>query len=144
MDEIFALGTLHKKGGFVCVTPERRDKTKIWPIPSNATDVRSFLGAINMTRCWVKNFAEIKIPLSRLTRNAEWQWKEAEQISFQPLQEKCSKAIEMHGWSFRDPTNLYSDASKNGAGCVTTQFRKINGKLTEVPILYDAFTFTKT
>ncbi|POS82123.1 hypothetical protein EPUL_005556, partial [Erysiphe pulchra] len=144
MNEIVALGTLHKKGGIVCVIPERRDKIKIWPTPSNATDVRSFLGAINMTRRCVKNFAEIKPPISRLTGNVKWQWKEAEQISFQLLQEKCSQAVEMHGWNFRDPTILYSDASKNGAGCLITQFQKINGKSLEVPILYDAFTFTKT
>lgn len=134
MDEVVALGTLHNSDGIVCVTPERRDKIQFWPTPKNTSEVRAFLGAINMTRRWVKNFAEIKIPLSRLTGNVEWQWGEAEQISFQLLQEKCSGAIEMHGWNFRDRTIMYSDASKLGAGCAITQSRINYGKLTEVPI----------
>ncbi|CAD6500186.1 BgTH12-04289 [Blumeria graminis f. sp. triticale] len=142
-EEVVALGTLHKKGGIVCVTPERRDKIRIWPTPTNASEVRAFLGAINMTRRWVKNFAEIKVPLSRLTGNGDWRWGEAEQVSFQLLQEKCSGAIEMHGWNFKESTVMYSDASNFGAGCAVTQSRIIGGKRAEVPILYDAFTFTK-
>ncbi|KAI0996282.1 hypothetical protein K3495_g11899 [Podosphaera aphanis] len=144
MEEVVALGTLHKGGGIVCVTPERRDKISSWPTPTNATEIRTFLGAVNMTRRWVKNFAEIKCPLSRLTGNVKWSWGEPEQVSFQMLQEKCAKAIEIHGWDFRERTILYSDASKNGASCVITHFWQINGKPIEVPILHDAFTFSKT
>ena len=125
------------------MTPERQDKIRIWPTPTMPSEVRAFLGVINMTRRWVKNFAEIKIPLSRLTGKIEWQWGEAGQNSFQMLQEKCSSAIEMHGWDFRGRTVMYSDASKFGAGCAITQSRMNGGKITEVPILYDAFTFSK-
>ncbi|KAI1007351.1 hypothetical protein K3495_g872 [Podosphaera aphanis] len=40
---------------------------------------------------------------------------------------------------------MYTDASIYGGGCVITQIRSDNkGNLTEVPIIYDAFTFTKS
>lgn len=64
---------------------------------------------------------------------------------FQLLQEKCASAVEMYGWDFSKAAQLYSDASLNGAGCVITQMQPNprGGKLAEVPIAYDAFTFTK-
>ncbi|KAI0996301.1 hypothetical protein K3495_g11880, partial [Podosphaera aphanis] len=140
-----ALGVTHKAGGRLITKTERCDKIRKFPVPKDATEVRKFIGAIGITRNWVKNFAEIKRPLTRLTGNAEFVWGSREQASFQLLKEKCAQAVEMHGWDFLKPIKLYSDASMYGAGCAITQERiQQNGKVIEVPIIYDAFTFSKS
>ncbi|KAI0994842.1 hypothetical protein K3495_g13340 [Podosphaera aphanis] len=140
-----ALGVTHKAGGKLVTKTERCEKIRKFPVPENATDVRKFIGAIGITRNWVKNFAEIKRPLTRLTGNAEFVWGAREQASFQLLKEKCAHAVEMHGWDFSKPVKMYSDASLYGAGCAITQERIQNdGKVMEVPIIYDAFTFSKS
>jgi hypothetical protein len=64
-------------------------------------------------------------------------------VAFQILKEKCAETVEMFGWDFLEPVRLYSDASKYAAGCAITQKRMLDGKLVEVPILYDSFTFSK-
>ncbi|RKF60580.1 hypothetical protein OnM2_049057, partial [Erysiphe neolycopersici] len=65
--ETVALGVQHFAGGIVKTKAERCESIRKFPTPKSATDVRKFLGAIGITRRWVKNFAEIKQPLSRLT-----------------------------------------------------------------------------
>ncbi|KAK6585464.1 hypothetical protein PZA11_002191 [Diplocarpon coronariae] len=141
MEEVVALGVTHKSGGLISTKPERLNKIRMWPVPKSATQVREFVGAIGITRRFVKNFAEIKLPLSRLTGNVDWRWGKAEQVSFEILRQKCSDVLDMHGWDGgKSAIYFYSDASKHGAGCCITQRR--NG--IEVAILYDAFTFTKS
>ncbi|KAI0997732.1 hypothetical protein K3495_g10458 [Podosphaera aphanis] len=127
---------------------ERCRKIRAFPVPKDTSGVRKFLGAIGITRKWVKTFAEIKRPLTRLTGKEVFRWGAAEQVSFQILKDKCAEAVEMHGWDSSNPVILYSDASLYGAGCAITQKRKSNlegaQKDIEVPIAYDAFTFSKS
>ncbi|KAI1003138.1 hypothetical protein K3495_g5065 [Podosphaera aphanis] len=117
------LGVTHTAEGRLITKTERCDKIRKFPVPKNATEVKIFIGAIGITRNWVKNFAEIKRPLTRLTANAEFVWGSREQASFQLLKEKCAQAVEMHGWDFLKPVKRYSDASMYGAGCAITQER---------------------
>jgi hypothetical protein len=146
VEETIALGVHHKSGGVLYTKAERCDKIRNWPTPRTATDVRAFLGTIGMTRRWVKNFGEIKQPLSRLTGNVDFVWDTPATLSFHLLREKCAEATEMHGWNFLDPVRMYTDASQLGAGCAITQLRCLDksAKPVEVPIIYDSFTFTKT
>ncbi|KAI1005899.1 hypothetical protein K3495_g2318 [Podosphaera aphanis] len=126
VEETVALGVHHSAGGIVKTKTERCESIRRFPTPRDTSDVRKFLGTIGITRRWVKNFAKIKQPLSRFT-------------------EKCSAATEMHGWDYLQPVKLYSDASMLAAGCLITQTRiASDGKSTEVPILFDAFTFSSS
>lgn len=146
VEETCALGVLHKVGGKLYTKPDRCDKIRAWEVPRSTSEVRRFLGAIGLCKRWVKNFSEIKRPLTQLTGDIEFHWGNREQVCFQLLKEKCSEVVEMFGWDFLQPTQLYSDASQFGAGCVITQHRENalgNGKSAEVPIIYDAFTFSK-
>ncbi|KAI0995489.1 hypothetical protein K3495_g12690, partial [Podosphaera aphanis] len=140
--EVLALGIVHKAGGQLQIKEDRARLIRDWRVPRSVGEVSSFLGAIGITRRWVKNFAEIARPLSRLTGKTEWVWGPAEQVSFELLREKCSTTIEMFGYEFDQPVNLYSDASKFAGGCCITQRRGEKG--IEVPILYDSFTFSPT
>jgi transposase InsO family protein len=140
MDKIVALGMVHKAGGIVQIKPDRSEKIRNFPVPKDSTDVRKFVGAVGITRRWIKNFSELCRPLSRLTGDVEWKWGDSEQLSFELVRQKAAQVVDMHGWDYRSAVIMYSDASLYGAGCLITQ--KQGNK--EVPILLDSFLFTKT
>jgi len=148
--EIKVLGVTHSVGGFVQILEARVAKIARWPIPSDQSGVRAFLGTVGITRRWVKNFAELSRPLTRLTGKVEWRWTVSEQLSFEIIRIKCATRASMHGIDLILVVHFYTDASGFGAGMVITQFQspsKVDTsgtKAVEVPIIYDSFTFTPT
>ena len=121
---IEALGVTYKIGGIVQVKEARAAKIRNWPTPWTTTEVRAFLGAIGMTRRWVKNFAETARPLTRLTGDVDWSWADLEQLSFEFLRTRCADTVEMHGVVYDKAVRVYIDASTYGGGCAITQMRK--------------------
>lgn len=65
------LGLNHKAGGKLVTKTEKCEKLK-FPVPKVATGVRRLKIATGIARNWVKNFAEIKRPMTRLTGNVEF------------------------------------------------------------------------
>jgi hypothetical protein len=139
LTQVMALGIVHIGGGKLQIKPERSIKIRLFPVPKDATSVRRFMGAVGITKRWIRNFAELSRPLNRLTGDVEWKWKDSEQVSFEIIRDKASDVVDMHGYDYTLAVNMYSDASGYGGGCLITQKR---GKV-EVPILFDSFTFTK-
>lgn len=92
-------------------------------MPTDATDVRKFKGAIGITRSWVKNLAEIMKPLTTLTGKAFYTWGSREQAEFQMLKDRGAQEEEIHEWDFLKPVKLHSDASMYGAECVINEER---------------------
>ncbi|KAI0993183.1 hypothetical protein K3495_g15001, partial [Podosphaera aphanis] len=138
--KIIALGVEHRGGGISRIKHARGEKIKIWPIPEDNSDVRSFMASINITKSWIKNFAEMAAPLNYLTGNVPFIWGPVQQASFSLLRDKCSSEVEKHGPLPNVPCQMYSDASNWCMGCVITQFQEqgtIKRNL-EVPILYDS------
>ena len=148
---IEALGVRHCVGGHVYIRGGRISRIAAFPVPTDQTSVRAFLGVVGITRRWVKNFTELARPLNRLTGKVEWRWTEQEQLSFEILRIKCSVATAVHGLDLTAVCHFYTDASLHGAGLCITQFRtpeeafSSGGKqLVEVPITYDSFAFSAT
>ena len=147
---IKALGVTHSVGGLVKVLDDRIAKIARWPVPTDQSGVRAFLGTVGITRRWVKNFAELARPLSRLTGKVLWRWTDAEQLAFDILKIKCATRTSMHGIDLDREIHIYTDASGFAAGCVITQFQEASqadskgNKNVEVPILFDSFMFTPT
>lgn len=146
VDKVKALGVEHYVGGKLHVLSSRVETIAKWPEPKNAKSVRGFLGAIGITRRWVKNFTEIARPLNRLTGNVLWRWTQSEQLSFEILRIKCATKVAMHGIDWSLVVHVYTDASGFAGGLVITQFQMVEGskKPVEVPIIYDALTFSIT
>ena len=144
VDHITALGVDHYIGGKIFIREARIANIAQWPIPKDATGVRSFLGGVGITRRWVKNFAEIARPLSRLTGGHPWQWTESELLSFEILRIKCATRVAVHGIDWSLVIHLYTDASGYAGGLVITQYQLVDGnpRPVEVPIIYDSFTFS--
>ena len=120
---------------------------------------------VDITRRWIKNFAELARPLTRLTgKKALWKWTQSEQLSFELLKTKSASRTRMHGLDLDDKVHFYTDASGFAAGLVITQFRKKASenafaeservfeegfiriidkvKPVEVLIIYDSFPFS--
>lgn len=67
------------------IIPQRVKKIIEFPKPQVASDVKSFLDTVSITRRWVRNFAELARPLSRLTGKVDWRWGDTEELSFEIL-----------------------------------------------------------
>ena len=141
--KILALGEVHEAGGKITIKPERVQRILDWPEPGEqgtATDVRAFLGTAITARRWIKGYAEIVRPLSRLTGKVDWRWEEAERLAFQLIKNKAATAVALHGWDPALPCVAHIDASAFAGGLYVTQKQ---GDAV-VPIMYDSFTFSKT
>lgn len=102
---------------------------------------------VGITRRWVKNFAELARPLTRLTGEVNWKWTKSEQLSFDILRTKSATSVAMNGFDWTKPAKMFTDASKFGLGVAIMQERDDPSRPRKqmlVPIVFDAFTLSKT
>ena len=92
LDKVQYLGHVFSKDGMAPDT-EKISVVQLWPIPTDVTEVRQFLGLASYYRRYVKNFADIAAPFHHLTQKAvEFNWKENCQHSFQVLKDALTQA----------------------------------------------------
>ncbi|KAL0278067.1 UNVERIFIED_CONTAM: Transposon Tf2-11 polyprotein [Sesamum radiatum] len=97
-----------------------------WRVPKNATEVRSFLGLAGYYRRFVEGFSIIAGPLTKLLRKGVvFQWTEQCQRSFDELKKRLTSTPILVLPSGSGGYVVYTDASKQGLGCVLMQ----NGKI---------------
>jgi len=59
-----------------------------WPEPKKVKDIQSFLGVANFYRCFIFNYSDIVISLTRLTRkNTPWNFDDDCRIAFNTLKQ---------------------------------------------------------
>jgi len=79
------LGVVIGPGG-IEMEKEKVDEVPSWPKPKNMKDVRKFLGLTNYYRRFIKDFAQVAMPMNMLTRkDVKWQWEEEQQKAFDEL-----------------------------------------------------------
>jgi hypothetical protein len=124
--EIEYLGHIVSAAG-VAVNPAKVEAVKNWPTPRCVTDVRAFLGLASYYRRFVKGFATITSPLTRLTDvGASWQWTDVHQQAFDRLKDVLATAPVL---AFPVPEAEYvldTDASLTAVGAVLSQI--VNGQ----------------
>ncbi|KAL0405887.1 UNVERIFIED_CONTAM: Retrovirus-related Pol polyprotein from transposon [Sesamum latifolium] len=95
-------------------------------VPKNATEVRSFLRLAGYYRRFVEGFSIIAGPLTKLLRKGvAFQWTEQCQQSFDELKGRLTSTPNLVLPSDSGGFVVYTDASKQGLGCVLMQ----NGKI---------------
>ena len=97
-----------------------------WNRPTNATEVRSFLGLAGYYKRFVEGFSKLAGPLTHLTKKeTKYEWIDKHDRAFQELKERLTTtpvlAIHRSGEQFL----IYSDASHPGLGCILMQDGKV-------------------
>ncbi|KAJ9563965.1 hypothetical protein OSB04_009125 [Centaurea solstitialis] len=87
------LGYVVSKDG-ISVDESKVAAIKSWPVPSSATEVRSFHGLASFYRRFVKNFSTIVAPLSECTKQGSFEWTQSTQNAFEKIKEcLCTSPI---------------------------------------------------
>lgn len=92
-----------------------------WPIPSNPTEVRRFLGFTGYFRRFIKNYSVLVSPLTDLTGNKPFIWSSACQQAFETVRHMLQKPPILQLADPNQPYEVVSDASDLGMGAVLLQ-----------------------
>ncbi|XP_063596236.1 uncharacterized protein LOC134773090 [Penaeus indicus] len=99
----------------------------MFPIPSDVTQVKSFLGLAGFYRPFVKDYGRIAAPLTHLLKkDVPWCWGEEQVSAFSRLKHCLSHAPVLAFPRFDLPFILHTDASNVGLGAVLMQEHKGN------------------
>ncbi|KAH9801781.1 Endonuclease [Citrus sinensis] len=110
----------------ISVDPSKVEAVSQWSRPTNAKEVRSFLGLVGYYRRFVEGFLKIAMPLTQLTKkNAKFVWTPECEKSFEELKRQLITTPILVISNSYEEFVIYSNASKNGIGCVLMQ----NGKV---------------
>ena len=121
LDKVAFLGHVISAEG-VSVDPQKIEAVVNWKPPKNVSEVRSFLGLAGYYRKFVEGFSRIAAPLTKLTRkDVKYDWVDACHRSFEELKNRLTSALVLALPNGRDGFVVYSDASRQGLGCVLMQ-----------------------
>ena len=115
------LGQIISEEG-ISVDPKKIESVVNWSRPTNVTEVQSFLGLVSYYRKFLEGSAKIATPLTRLTRKKrKFEWTTECERSLTELKEKLTSAPVLALPNVEDQFTIYSNASKNGLGCILMQ-----------------------
>lgn len=119
------LGFTLSEWGMGC-DPRLTEAISLRPEPCMARNpkkaVMSFLGLCSFYRRFVKDFAEIAEPLTRLTgKNQPFVWGQEQQEAFDTLKSKLTSFPILQRPDFKRPFIVHTDASTKAVGAVLTQ-----------------------
>lgn len=102
--------------------PTKLDGIAKWPIPTNLSEVRSFLGFANFYRKFISGYANITHPLDQLKKkDQKWEWTAECQNVFDHLKTAFTSKLILCLPNKSKPFVLETDASKYATGAVLMQ-----------------------
>ena len=81
------------------MTQEKVQAILDWPVPTNVSEVRSFVGLCGWYRSFIRLYADLAAPLTDLTRgNVRFIWTQAQQDAFEAIKRKVISApvLQLH------------------------------------------------
>ena len=125
--------------------PKKIEVVRNCPRPENKKEVKSVNGFFGYYRKYIRNFAAIAHPLTKLTRNdIEFTWGPEQEAAFQTLKLKLTTAPILAHPDFTEEFIVYTDASGYGVGVVLGQIQWVKGKRREVVIAYGSKHLTES
>ncbi|GKA83290.1 reverse transcriptase [Tanacetum coccineum] len=108
--------------GELQVDPDKVKAITSWPRPRSITDVRSFLGACQYLRKFIRHFSVLASPLHAATKlNTKFEWSNKHEETFLLLKRKISEAPVLALPNLQRPFELETDASGYAMGAVLYQ-----------------------
>ncbi len=108
----------------ITTDPAKIDVVKNWPVPTNTTEIRAFVGLCSYYRRLVQDFAKIAKPLHQATeKNRPFQWTPDCQEAFETLRSRLTTAPIV---AYPVPGEEYildTDASEKCLGAVLSQLQ---------------------
>ena len=139
-DEIRYLGYIISKEG-LHVDPDKTETIRKYPMPTNAKEVKMFLGLASFYRKFIKNFSEKVAPLNKLThKDVDFVISEEVERSFKNLKEDLISTPVLAFPDFTKQFIVSTDASAIALGAVLSQV--INNE--EHPIAYASRSLNAT
>ncbi|XP_074300152.1 putative mitochondrial protein AtMg00860 [Silene latifolia] len=121
LEKVAFLGHIIAKEG-VAVDPTKNEAMSRWVSPKNMAEIRSFVGLAGYYRRFMKDFSKIARPLTSLMRKEiRFKWEESCETTFLTLKERLTTAPVLALPEGSENFVVYTDASKNGRGCVLMQ-----------------------
>jgi predicted alpha/beta hydrolase len=123
----FAQPSVHYLGHVISSAGVATDDSKIsavrdWPTPTDAKQLRSFLGLAGYYRKFVRNYASISKPLTALlTKFTPYIWTPATDLAFRTLKEALVSAPVLALPDFAAQFTIETDACEYGIGAVLLQ-----------------------
>ena len=101
--------------------PQKVDKLRNYPVPTNVKQLRAFLGLGSYYRRFIPGFASVAAPLNALTTEAEWNWTDECQKVFEALRTAIVEGVVQDHPDFSKPFIVDTDASEIGMGAILSQ-----------------------
>ena len=121
LKEVLYLGHVVSEKG-VSTDPAKIETMKDWPVPTNGTEVRSFIGTASHYRRFIQGFSNIACPLHQLMgKNVKFKQSVDCQVAFETL---CNRLVSAPILAYPDFTKNYildTDTSGYGMGTVPSQ-----------------------
>ena len=119
--EVRYLGVLMNRDGFR-PDPEEISPIVNYPAPHNLKQLRRFLGMASWYRKFLKDFATLAEPLTRLIKmDRRYEWTDEQQEAFDHIQAFVASAPILSSPNFEEQFVLQTDASDTGIGAVLFQ-----------------------
>ncbi|XP_052111589.1 uncharacterized protein LOC127742948 [Arachis duranensis] len=123
--ELKFLGHVVSKQG-IAVDPVKVKAVMNWERPTSVTEIRSFLGLAGYYQRFIKEFSQLALPLTKLTRkDTPFVWTPTCEESFQTLKHRLTTAPVLVLPEPSEPFEVYYDASLKGLGCVLLQHQNV-------------------
>ena len=139
-DSLLFLGFIISNNG-VSTDPDKVKAVQEFPVPTNLTESRSFIGLVSYYRQFVENFSKIASPITELTKKGcPFVWDEAQQTAFQRLKDMLSNAPVLAHYNPSYETLVQTDASFFGWGFIISQINPETRQ--EHPVAIESGRFT--